>query len=167
MIRRALPSAALLAVLSVGCLNYQLGTTLPAALRAVHVPSVANTSNEPGVDRTATAALLREVQREGTLSLTAEHSATTRLDVTVVRFRMEPVRFERDDTRKPDEYRMVVVADVVFKNIRDSKVLFQGAVEGESVFGSGTDLVSAKQNMLPEACDDLARKIVDRCISVW
>jgi hypothetical protein len=166
MIRRAL-TAPLLATLMAGCLNYQLGTTLPANLRAVHVPSVNNSSSEPGVDSKATAAVLREIQREGTLVLTAEHSATTRLDITVVRFRMEPVRYERDDTQTPDEYRALIVADVSFRSLRDDKILFAGAVEGETVFPSGTDLVSAKQDMLPKACDDLARRIIDRCISVW
>lgn len=170
MIRRARSAAlpaALLAALMAGCLNYQFGTTLPAHLRAVQVPSVVNATSEPGIDTAATTAVLREIQREGTLVLSAEHSAATKLDITVVRFRMEPVRYQRDDTRTPDEYRAVVVADVTFRNLRDDKVLFSGAVEGEAVFPSGTDLVSAKQDELPKACDDLARKIVDRCISVW
>ncbi len=150
-----------------GCLNYQLGTTLPPELRSVHVPSVRNTSLEPGLDTTMSSSLLREIQREGTLLLTAEEYAKTRLDIVIVRFRLEPVRYQRDETRSPDEYRATAVADVSFTRIADGKALYKGAIEGDVTFNVGSDLVSAKQDMLPKVCDDLARKIIEHCISVW
>jgi len=165
--KRLLLPLAFFATLLTGCLNYQLGTTLPANLRQVHVPSVANTSPEPGVDAVATSAVMREIQREGTLKLTPKHSATTQLDITIVKFALEPVHYRRHDTRTPDEYRAVVTAEVHFTEMGSDKLLYSSAIEGESVFPSGSDFVSAKQDELPKACEDLARKIVDRCISVW
>ncbi len=150
-----------------GCLQYQLGTTLPEDLRSVHMPSVLNRTEEPGIDRLASTALLRELQREGTLSVTSEDAAATLLTVTVVRFTMEPVRFARHDSRTPDEYRAAVFAEVLFQNARTGATLYAGVVEGETTFPTGTDLVSARQEMLVEACQDLARRIVDRCVSIW
>jgi len=159
---------ALAAMLSLaGCANYQLGTTLAPEDRPVHVPSVRNESQEPGVDSLASSAILREIQREGTLILTSENQAATRLDITIVRFRLEPTRYQRDETRAPDEYRATVVADVAFTRIGDGKTLYRGVVEGDTTFPIGSDLVSAKQDMMPKAVDDLARKVIDRCISTW
>jgi len=165
MKRTLLALAAMLAL--AGCANYQLGTTLARDLRPVLVPSVRNESSEPGVDSLASSAILREIQREGTLILSSEDQAATRLDITIVRFRLEPIRYQRDDTRAPDEYRATVVADVAFTRISDGKVLYSGAVEGDTTFPIGSDLVSAKQDMMPKAIDDLARKVIDRCISIW
>lgn len=164
---KMIPTLCAALCLLAGCQNYQLGTTLPENLRAVHVPSIRNESLEPGLDAIASSSLMREIQREGTLVLTGEDLCATRLDVTVVRFRMEPVRYERDDTRSPNEYRATVTADVSFTRVSDGKALYRGVVEGDANFAVGSDLVSAKQDMMPKACADLARKVVDRCISIW
>jgi hypothetical protein len=151
-----------------GCANYQLGTTLPEALRAVHVPSVRNDELlEPGLDALATSAILREVQREGTLVLTDADQAATRLDIAIVRFRMEPIRYQRDDTRTPGEYRATLTADVTFLRLSDGKPIYRGVVEGETTLSAVSDLGSAKTATLPDACDDLARKILERCTSAW
>ncbi len=163
--RMALAAWAALAL--AGCLQYRLGTTLPEELRSVHVPSVRNRTEEPGIDRLASSLLLRELQREGTLSLATESEAATQLLVTVVRFAMEPVRYSRHDARTPDEYRAVAMAEVRFANLRTGEALFEGMVEGEATFPTGTDLVSAKEEMLAAVCQDLARRIIDRCVSVW
>ncbi len=159
--------SALAALALGGCLQYQLGTTLPEELRSVHVPSVRNRTEEPGIDRMASEALLREIQREGTLTVTGETQAATLLTVSVVRFSMEPVRFARHDSRTPDEYRASLLAEVRFQNVRTGAAIYEGVVEGETTFPAGTDLVSARQDMLAQACQDLARRIVDRCVSVW
>ena len=151
-----------------GCANYQFGTTLSKADRAVHVPSVrCDELAEPGLDALATSVILREVQREGTLVLTDADRATTRLDISIVRFRMEPIRYQRDDTRTPGEYRVTLTADVDFTRLSDSKAIYRGAVEGETTLAAVSDLGSAKTASLPAACEDLARKILERCTSAW
>ena len=158
----------LMAAMLSGCAsNYKLGTTLPKELRDVYVPSVKNESGEPMIDLSATPTVLREVRREGTLSITDESRAVTRLDVTIKSFEMKPVRYSSTSADKPQEYRATIKADVIFRRRDTGAVLFTGEVTGDETFEDTGDLVSAKQRVVPEALEDLSEDIVDRCISVW
>ncbi|MCL1909575.1 MAG: LPS assembly lipoprotein LptE, partial [Kiritimatiellaeota bacterium] len=104
-------SMVLISLLS-GCANYKLGTTLSEELRAVYVPTVINKTAQPMADAELTRALMREIQREGTLRITDRENATTRLDVEITDYRQDSIRFRNNTS--PEEYRMVLRATAVF-----------------------------------------------------
>ncbi len=158
-----------LLVLVAGCASdYKLGTTLSPALRDVYVPSVPNQSLEPTIHQDATRALLREIRRDGTLNLiTDETSATTVLEVTILKFTMSALTYQRNDKHTGRDYRGTITAHVVFRKRATGTVLFEGDVSGEEEFDASGDLTSAKRRMMPEACKNLAEHIVDSCISLW
>ena len=159
---------ALLALVAGCASDYKLGTTLPPDLRDVYVPSVQNNSLEPTIHQDATRALLREIRRDGTLNLiTDETSATTVLEVTILKFTMSALTYQRNDKHTGRDYRGTVTAHVVFRKRATGTVLFEGDVSGEEDFDATGDLTSAKRRMMPEACKDLAEHIVDSCISLW
>jgi hypothetical protein len=161
--------ASVLLALGAGCAtDYQLGTTLAPDLRDVYVPSVQNQSQEPTIHQDATRALLREIRRDGTLNLiTDETSASTILEVTILKFNMSALTYQRNDKHAGRDYRGTVTAHVVFRKRATGTVLYEGDISGEEEFDATGDLTSAKRRMMPEACKDLAERIVDACISIW
>ena len=68
----AVSAAAVIVAAVPGCANYRLGTTLDPALRDVYVPNVRNESGQPGVEIEVMRALIKEIQREGTLRIDSE-----------------------------------------------------------------------------------------------
>ena len=158
-----------LSVFSGGCANYKLGTTLSEELRAVYVPTVINKTAEPRADSELTRALMREIQREGTLRITDKDKATTRLDVEITEYRQDSIRFSNNTS--PEEYRMVLRAQAVFSLIspgeNEKPEIFRRTFDGDETFTRGTDTITAQQMCLPKAAEKLAEQIVDACVSAW
>lgn len=163
-------AAAMLAVTS-GCANYNLGTTLSENHRNVYVPNVRNESGQPGVEREVTKAILKEIQREGTLRLVSEDRASTRLDIVVVGYRQDSIRFNRKNTGVSEEYRMVLRASTTFTDLNEpdpqKAIILQNVTEGDDTFLRGMDTITAMQRCLPKAAADLAEQIIDTCVSAW
>ena len=157
------------AAIVTGCASsYQLGTTLPPELRDVYVQAVQNQSNEPTIHQVATSRLLREIQRDGTLNLVSdETSATTVLEVTILDFEMNATTYQSNDKHTGREYRAAIHSHVVFRKRASGTILYEGNIIGEENFDATGDLTTAKRRMMPEACRDLAERIVDACISLW
>ena len=148
-----------------GCV-YRLGTPYPRDMREVYVPSVINRSDEPAIDSAMTSSLRHEIHREGTLRLVTEPNARVRMNVVVTRVHVNPIGYSPTDTLTPNEYRLFVTADVAFRNLIDGSVIYSGTHVGETTFIMGNhDFVSAKLSHLKKACDDLALRVVDACIS--
>ena len=161
-------SAALAVLVSACATNYKLGTTLAPDLRDVYVPSVQNLSTEPTIHQDATRALLREIRRDGTLNLISdETSATTVLEVQILKFSMSAMTYQSNDKHSGRDYRGTVTAHVIFRKRATGTILYEGNISGEEEFDATGDLTSAKRRMMPEACKDLAERIVDACISLW
>lgn len=154
-----------------GCGHYQFGTTLSESLRDVYVPSVRNESGEPGVENEVTRALLSEIRREGTMRIVPENRASTRLDVVVVAYKQDSIRYNRGNTDLSEEYRMVLRASATFTDLKaidpDKTILLEQVLEGDETFLRGIDTITAMQRCLPKAAKDLAERIVDACVSTW
>lgn len=170
------PVAVLAAALVAGCATqYQLGSTLKPELRDVYVPTVLNESGEPDAARALQRALVREIQRDGTLRMVPESQAATRLDVVVTDYKQSATTYAQRDTQRPTEYRMVLTARVSFTRIPRAQagetaakpIWARSAVTGSETFAGGSGAVAAKLACLPEAAADLAETIVDGCVGAW
>jgi hypothetical protein len=163
----ALCAAALLAVGPAGCAAYRLGSTLPAGLKSIHVPTFVNQCGEPQVESEAVRATIQEFQKDGTLRIADERDADLRLDVTLVDYSLAPIRFRREMTRTAQEYRMTLAARIVLTRRSNGEVLTRTRVIGESTFEPGGDLTLAKRQALPKTARDLAHNIVESVVEVW
>lgn len=166
---RTVMAAAALALLvaCAGCTSYQLGSTLPPGLESVYVPTVENRTGEPLLDSEVSRALLREFQRDGTLRVENEANASARLETTLVKFEMTPLRYERNDAKQTREYRVLITADIVLRSAKDNKVLVQRRTEGEATFDFLGDLASSKLTAVPKAATDLSHDIVEAIVEYW
>lgn len=154
-----------------GCANYKLGTTLSEDLRDVYIPNVKNESGQPGVEIEVTKAIIKEIQREGALRIVPQERASSRLDVVVVGYRQDSIRYNSGNNDLPEEYRMVLRASSTFTNLNaddpDKAVIAQNVAEGDETFMRGTDTITARQRCLPKAAEELAEQIVEDCVSAW
>jgi len=150
-----------------GCTGYRLGSTLPPDIKTVYVPLFANKSREPLIENDATSATIAELQKDGTLKVVNAQSADVILECTLTSVSLNPLRYNRSDVTKPNEYRLTLSASFTLKRIRDQEILCEASVIGESTFPFYGNLVSAKQAATPRAAEDLAKRIVEKAIEAW
>ena len=149
-----------------GC-GYRVGSSLPAGLKTVYVPAFQNTSGEPQIDTLGTSAVLQEFQKDGTLEVADETFADCILKVTVTKFDIEAVRYDKDKRKTTKEYRLRIDADYVFSRVATGEVIQKGTVFGETQFEPAGDLASSKRAAIPAGCQNLAHEIVKAVVEVW
>ncbi|NLB60033.1 MAG: hypothetical protein GX806_03015 [Lentisphaerae bacterium] len=157
----------LLLVLMQGCLGYQMGSSLPADIHSIFIPTFINKCNEPLVEIEATNATIAEFQKDGTLRIGRQEEADLILTATLTGITLEPLRYDRVDTAKPLEYRLILRASFLLKRQGSERVIGEGDCLGESTFVYAGNLASAKRNALPKATEDLAKRIVEKVVEVW
>jgi len=150
-----------------GCVGYQLGSSLPPDIKSVFVRTFINRCNEPLIEIEATNATIAEFQKDGTLKIGRLESADVILETTLTMITLEPLRFDRQDTSKPKEYRLIMSAIFVLKRQGSGKVVGTGDCIGESTFLFGGNLASAKRSAIPKASEDLAKRIVEKVVEAW
>ena len=155
------------AVLVAGCSEYVLGTTLPKSLRGIYVPTFINKCEEPLIENDTTQAAKKAFQKDGSLRVVNADEADLTLEVTLVEYSLEPLRYQKNNPKTTNEYRLRIKADIVVTQVKSKKVLTKAKVEGRSSFYPGGDLTSAKRVALPKTADDLAHQIVEKVVEAW
>lgn len=152
-----------------GCskFGYRLGSTLPPDIKTVYVPLFANHSREPLIENNATAATIAELQKDGSLKVVNLENADVILECTLDSVSLNPLRYNRSDVTKPNEYRMTLAASFTLKRVRTQEILCETSVIGEATFPFVGNLVAAKQSAMPQATEDLAKRIVERAVEAW
>jgi len=165
--KTSIGAAVLAALLTSGCAGYRLGATLPPDIKSIHVSTFVNRSGEPQLDTEATRATIQEFQRDGNLRLAAPGEADSVLRVTLLKFKLEPLRYDRQEAKRAAEYRLRIDADLVLEKGASKQVILKQSVYGEATFDFTGDLTSAKIRALPAACTDLAHHIVSAVVEYW
>jgi len=137
-------------------------------MRTIYVPTFKNRSAEPSLEAEATRATRQEFQKDGTLRLVdSEENADIVLDVAILRYNQEPLRYRRDRPRSTQEYRLSITAEITAVQRRTGGILVKQQVVGETSFELQGDLVTSKSSALPLAAADLAHKIVSSVVEAW
>lgn len=150
-----------------GCSGYQTGSTLPENIQTVSL-NVVNATEEPSVEVSVMRSLRAEVQMDGRLSLASPGDADAVLQVRLDRFHLNPVAYDERKGSLAREYRIVLSGSMVFLSSETGEVLVESpSLSGEAEFEYAADLTTAKLGSMPEAADDLARKIVSLITTAW
>jgi hypothetical protein len=158
---------ATLSLLMAGCVGYRLGSTLPPGIHVVHMPTFVNKTSEPRIDIETSQATLSEIQRDGTLSVGSLEKSDVILNVTLVGFKLDPLRYNSDSATTAQEYRLTITAKITLTHRLTKRVMTQATVQGEEDFTPTGDLSSAKRAAMPEAARDLAHDIVESIVEYW
>ena len=156
-----------LALILSGCAGYRVGSTLPKSVRTVSL-SIINKTDEPSIEVAVMKALRAELQMDGRLEVRSQEVADAALTVTLTKFELSPLAFNRKQASRTEEYRMTLTASVVLSDAETDKVILENPVVlGESEFPYVVDLTSTKRAGLPQAANDLARKAVSTTVAAW
>ena len=167
---RLLASAAavLVLLLSSGCASYRLGSMLPDDIRTVYMPTCENQTAEPQIEQDVTAAILSQIQLDGSLKVRAEDEADTLLEVTLIRFWLDPVAYEKEEASTANQYRLSIRASFVLRRRADNTVVAESpGITGWYDFEFAGDMTSSKNVALRPAADDLGRRIINRIVQYW
>lgn len=150
-----------------GCVGYTLGSSLPKGINSIYIPTFVNNCEKPQVEIDATRAALEEFQKDGTLEITSGEYAKSVLEVTLLKYSLEPLRFSPDQNKTATEYRQTITASIVFKRQRTNEILSKRTVTGESTFIVTADLPTEERKALPATCRSLAHYIVSAVVEYW
>ncbi len=165
---RALALSAILAAGALpGCVGYRLGSTLPPDIKTLYVRLFDNKCNEPLLEIDATNATIAEFQKDGTLRLVPPESADVILEAKLTAMTLTPLRYDRRDSAKPNEYRMTLYVSFTLTRARTQEIINEASVIGESTFLFAGNLAGAKREAVRPASEDLARRIVEKVVETW
>jgi hypothetical protein len=164
-----LSSLLMVAVLLTGCASYQLGSMLPDDIKTVYVPTFVNKTGEPMIETEATQAVIREIQKDGSLKVVnAPEEADTLLTVTLTDYQLTPLRFDTDLNTTANQYRLTLTAQVVLTRRTTDKVVSENPrIQGEADLTIAGDFTTSKRRGLPSASENLAHSIVESIVETW
>ena len=148
--------------LVVGACGYSLHGHLPADVRTVAVPILANRTTKPFVETEMTRALADAFATDGRLKIASRDAADAVLEGEVTGYELVSIAF--DPAANVRLYRLVVTMNVRFRDIRRNTLLFeqQGLSEKADfrVSGAVSETISREEIGLLAATRDIARAVV-------
>jgi len=160
-----LPVSLLAAVLClVSCAGYHLGGIKPASLtkiKTIAVPMFSNGTLHPRAEVIATSAVADAIVQEGTYRIAKVDNADAILEGTVRNIKYTMIRGMPLDTLKPQELSNTLTIAWSLRDAKNpTKILASGTSSGTSQFFVSSNLQTARNNALPEACEHAAESLV-------
>ena len=151
------------AVLS-GC-AYQLGDARPSMMRGIttlSVPVSKNDTLEPNVEGLLSDTIIKQLQTDGTYSVSYTDRSDAILYTTLQEVRRRPARSVRGNVLATAEYELVTTVFYEVVQRDTGKKLQTGVVNGRTSFFVSADLQTDEIQALPLAFSDAAVKIAGR-----
>ena len=161
-------AAACTAVLLFGCSSsYSWRSTVPVEVRTVAVPTFRNETNVTEAGPIASRQLLREIQREGTFAIRSQGNAAIEIQGVVKKAAGGVTGYDRRHGLRISAYELKVTCLITVVDKRRGALLLENVpFEGETTFTSGQDVSNAQRDAIGRALDDVARKVVDRLLTL-
>jgi hypothetical protein len=159
-LRRWLP--ALLSAVAAGCAGYHLGPSngLAAGSRSVQVLPFVNHTREPRITEYLGESMRRQLQQDGTFCLKTSGAPDLEVTGEIIRFERTELSYSTNDVLTPQEYTLILTANVVARDPISGKTNLNRAVQGRTFIRAGNDLASSERQAIPNLADDLARNAV-------
>jgi hypothetical protein len=160
MMRRLLPL--LLVAALAGCAGYRLGPSngLPAGSLSVQVLPFVNHTREPRISEYLSASMRRQFQQDGTYRLQTAGLPDLLVTGEITRFERTELSYTTNDVLTPQEYTLILTANVVARDAASGKTNVNRTVQGRTYIRAGNDLSSSERQAMPNLADDLARNAV-------
>ena len=162
-----------------GCGYTFRGGNLPAHLNTVYIQPFTNRIDitaevtnlnqykvyRPRMEIDLTTKVLNRFQFDGTLRPAGPDKADAMVVGELVEFRREPLRY--DHSGNVEEYRLSVVANAEFRDLRAHTVRWAEQIVGDRTFFVSGTLAQSENTALDLALEDVARRIVERTVEDW
>jgi len=152
-----------------GC-GYKLGEIRPTPMRSVRtlaVPDFKNKTYQPRVEVLMADTLIKELQLDGTYTITSDSTADAILDCTLTKIEERSIRSVQNDVLATAEFQMTLtVAFKVYDRVT-GVTLMEGTVTGTTPFFSNNDLETTKRQAIPLATSNMAVQLTSRLSEGW
>lgn len=161
--RGVLARIALTLVLAAGGCGYSLRASLPANIKTVHIPTLENRTQEPGIEDFVTQALTQALVTSGVARIASSaQEADGVLEGSIVEYSLTSLAFDR--TANVTRYRLQIALSLALRDRRTGDVIWkQDRIEERSDFpvsGQVTQTISREQDAVRRAAVDVSRAIV-------
>jgi len=162
--RRPGPRLGLLlaALLLAGC-GYSARGSLPDHIKTVAVPVFKNRTLEPGVESAITSGVVNAFSSGGRVKVVPIDQADAILQGEVVSYSLDGLAF--DQTANVRAYRLRVVLNVEFRDVRKSAMLWRQEGLSETsdfqVQGQVSDTIARGRGAMSQAAAEIGRKVVN------
>lgn len=126
----------------------------------------------PMLEQELTKAVVNKFLFDGNLKPTKKESADLVLKGDLVEFRKDPLRYNEDND-EVSEYRMNIVVNIIMWDNKENKLVWEenGFTGDFTYFPTSSDMENVTEKTdeqaVPDAIDDLARRIVERTVEQW
>ena len=144
-----------------GCAGYKLGPSngLEAGEKSIQIVPFSNQTLEPRLGEAVTAAVRKEIQRDGTYHLNTSGDADIVVTGEVTHLVRHGMTFQSKDPATTSDYLLVITAKVVARNRITGKEILNREVTGQTSIHIGADQSSAERQARPLLAEDTARNI--------
>ena len=177
MLRKKILIVFIFLSLLAGC-GYAGKSILPPTIKKVAVPTFANKTLKYGIETHLTQTLIREFLIDGRLTIVSPEKADAVLEGTIRKYFLEPLLYDANNV--VIQYRLKIVVDIVFKDVKTNKIIWEqpeiGGIPGGSttfyVSSSGANganrvKIDTEQEALNRVYEKIARDTVNRVIYGW
>jgi outer membrane lipopolysaccharide assembly protein LptE/RlpB len=159
--RKGLAAILVLAVTAAGC-GYSLRPSLPGNIKTVHIPTLQNRTQEPGIEDFITQALTTALVTSGVARIAKDaEQADAVLDGAIVEYTLTSLAFDR--TANVTQYRLQISLALTLKD-RNGEVVWKQDRIGERadfpVAGQVSTTIAREQDAVRRAAVDISRAIV-------
>jgi hypothetical protein len=110
-------------------------------------------------------AIIGRIFLDGHLKAASQNEADAILEGEIKEFRKDPLRYQDETVR---EYRISLVCDFRLKSSMDSEILLEEKdIAGDATYFTSGSLQKTESQVLNDAMQDLARRIVNRIVENW
>jgi len=152
----------LAAVVLAGC-GYGTRGSLPDHIKTVAVPIFKNRTLEPGVESAITSGVVNAFSSGGRVKVVPIDQADAILQGEVVSYSLDGLAF--DQTANVRAYRLRVVLNVEFRDVRKSAMLWRQEGLSETsdfqVQGQVSDTIARGRGAMSQAAAEIGRKVVN------
>lgn len=150
------------AVFLAGCAGYQRGSTVPQALRTIHIPAFENRTVYPMVGAVAAQQLLDVLIEDGTFEPVPYETARLRTQLVLSAVHADAVRYDRNHAIVPEEYLVTLAVKLfVFDSVTGETLINGKSLAAmESVLTRG-DFQTGLTDAFPRISRRLAQVILD------
>ena len=143
--------------------GYSLRSSLPSHIKLVHVPTLENRTQEPGIEDFVTSALTQAVVTSGRVRIARNaEDADAVLEGQIIEYNLSSVAFDRNTNAT--QYRLRIALSLTMRDLRRKEVLWkQDRIEERSDFqvaGQVSTNISREEQAVRKAAVDVSRAIV-------
>ena len=145
-----------------GCAGYRLGPSngLAAGEKSIQVNPFGNQTLEPHLGEAVTAAVRKNLQRDGTYRLATHDDGDLVITGEITRYNRFELSYQPHDILTVRDYKLTLTAHVIARERGTGKVVLDRVVAGATPVSVGSDLASAERQARPLLAEDLAKEVI-------